>query len=532
MDNHDAGLAGQHAQERRTAKMVWAATRSLHENDGLARFVKYLRRGKPIGPKFLDALLCEVCRLGHVQAAKMLLRAGANPNANPNGTLGCVGEAITNGPAALVRLLYKQGATLDRAPAVFSPLGLAAKRGEPEILRVVLDQGANVNQPFLDCAGAEWDVTPLIIALAETHTACVEVLLRHGADPNSICYDLGPAMYSSCATDPHGWEGKPNPCSAFELAVATCNTKAAQMLQRYGSSMVPAPKPLTGRSANQIPQKLRARALNMSPQVLRALKAKASFQKIRSLLVRVPDLNEGGGEILAAACKLRRLDVMHHLLECGADPNGIWYQELPEICGGSAQVARLLIQYGFNVKRQEWYAPLNAAIVRGEYWLVRLLLSYGADGNRTPKLRIWQDEPSVTHPTPLSLAIHYNELKIAKLLINFGADPNMGCGCFPQPENALLIRKYDARSSFIPDKLAAHWLNPEERDRFESIGVPLHLAILNENPKAVSLLLKHGALPRLAHGLGEYLKLVRSTEIRLGIDRMLCEISTESPGRC
>jgi len=122
---------------------------------------------------FLDELLCEVCLRGRMDAAKYLLIRGADPNASQNGPAGyptAFIAAIARGTVRVTRLLIKHGARLRCDDMDKSPLGYAAFRGDVAMMRVVLELGADPNEPVCTSLGAKWDVPPVMIAIAENHT--------------------------------------------------------------------------------------------------------------------------------------------------------------------------------------------------------------------------------------------------------------------------------------------------------------------------------------------------------------------------
>ena len=114
---------------------------------------------------------------GQPGVAERLLASGVELNifeAAAAGDLGRTRELLARDPA-LVDACSADG---------FSPLGLAAFFGRPEVLKLLLNEGADPNSPSRNAMR----VTPLHSAAAnrepELSLRMVEVLLRSGADPN------------------------------------------------------------------------------------------------------------------------------------------------------------------------------------------------------------------------------------------------------------------------------------------------------------------------------------------------------------
>lgn len=114
---------------------------------------------------------------GQPRVAELLLASGVQLN---------IFEAAAAGDLARSRVLLAQDPSLVDAcsPDGFSPLGLAAFFGRPEVLKLLLNEGADPNAPSRNAM----KVTPLHSAAANREPALslhmVETLLRAGADPN------------------------------------------------------------------------------------------------------------------------------------------------------------------------------------------------------------------------------------------------------------------------------------------------------------------------------------------------------------
>nr|XP_033794439.1 ankyrin repeat and SOCS box protein 3 [Geotrypetes seraphini] len=152
---------------------------------------------------------------GCVKSAKILLKAGANPNQITHQNTALF-VAVENGHADVVKLLLRHGTNVNGShswsgwtalhQASFkeyteimklllkneadkecqddfgiTPLFIAAQYGQVESLRILASQGAIVNCQAKDKA------TPLFIASQEGYDQCVALLLSKGANPNLYC---------------------------------------------------------------------------------------------------------------------------------------------------------------------------------------------------------------------------------------------------------------------------------------------------------------------------------------------------------
>ena len=489
--------------------------RALDGRGGMKAFRKRASARFQGDQSFLDELLCEVSLRGRPDAAKYLLSHGADPNASQNSSAGyptAFIAAIARGTVKVARLLIRHGARLHCDHVWTSPLGEAAFRGDVPIMRAVLELGADPNEPICTHQSAEWDVTPIMIAIAETHTSCVELLLRSGANGNVVCHDLGAFKYKSIRSDWYKDRGEGPPCTPLVLAEVTCNIAAVRILRKFGaSSHIPA-ETGKGTVAFRAPIGLRARALDSLPQVIRLIRGRAKFEAIRRLLARVRNLDDDGGKLLATACLGRRPDVVRHLLELGADPNCVSYPSLPELDGGSTVIARMLLEHGYDGTYQSCSVPLLEAVYCGNTRLVQLLLAHGADVNT-----IGHDEWQEHVLTPLMTAIFHGHLQCAALLLAKAADPNLGCGGFPGPDNISLLQSVLSRrgwGSMLP-------LEYEPDDPCRSVVLPLHVAVLTGNIGAVAMLLKHGASSTAAADLDKYVDQVSPLKLRSRIAALL-----------
>ena len=114
----------------------------------------------------------------HHQIVNMLLEHNANPNVDALGlsslSLAC---ARSGGNLSIVSLLLQYGALVN-IPEVISPLSAAVHEGHYDIVKFIINAGANVNVQEERYHG----VTPLIIASTHGNLPIVQLLLQSGAD--------------------------------------------------------------------------------------------------------------------------------------------------------------------------------------------------------------------------------------------------------------------------------------------------------------------------------------------------------------
>jgi uncharacterized protein len=125
----------------------------------------------------MDELLLKAATEGDFPAASAALRQGASKDATTEFGFTALHVAATAGHLQIVRLLIDAGADVDRRDRHgISPLLQAV--GWPNIMEALLDAGADVDTATIQ------GVTPLMSAAAFGEMASVRLLLARGADPN------------------------------------------------------------------------------------------------------------------------------------------------------------------------------------------------------------------------------------------------------------------------------------------------------------------------------------------------------------
>ncbi len=131
---------------------------------------------------FGAAKLLEAARFGRLEAVRLLLDAGVDPNSS-DGILGGAAliEASKAGHTEIVKLLEDRGANVDGADHQgVTGLMEAARAGHVSVARFLLDSGADVNAQENIFGG-----TALLEAVRAGHERMVRLLLDRDADVNA-----------------------------------------------------------------------------------------------------------------------------------------------------------------------------------------------------------------------------------------------------------------------------------------------------------------------------------------------------------
>ena len=258
-----------------------------------------------------------------------------------------------------------------------TPLYYVVKKGNIEIVKLLLENGADPNTP--DSAGE----TPLSLAVGYRHIEIVKLLLENGADPNIPDSKRRALLYQ---TVQYGFK------------------EIAELLLTYGAN--PNAKGGSGFTP-----------LHWAVQ-------KNNPEMVDLLLNHGANINEKGisGETpLSFALTYRDIEIINLLLNHGADPNITDGQHRTPLYVATAriteEIVKLLLEHNANldIEDKDGVAPLHWAVQKNNPEMVDLLLDHKANPNIKDKYGT----------APLHLAGRDGNEEIVKLLLDHNANLNI-----------------------------------------------------------------------------------------------------------
>jgi ankyrin repeat protein len=143
-----------------------------------------LKQGADVGVAQGDGMtaLHWAAERGDAELAQVLLVAGANASAVTRiGLYTPLHLAAKAGSASVTKALIDAGADVNAKanPSGATPMHLAALAGSAEVINLLADAKADVN-----AREAEWEQTPVIFAASMNRAEAITALIKRGADPN------------------------------------------------------------------------------------------------------------------------------------------------------------------------------------------------------------------------------------------------------------------------------------------------------------------------------------------------------------
>lgn len=388
-------------------------------------------------------LLNQASRAGALEACRMLLDAGADPNAPANRD--ALAEASWEGYFQIVELLLERSAD-PNGHGTLAPMRNAVRNNQPAILSLLVKHGADLNAPFatqltedgtlpLDTLLTSTDFgAPLHIAAARSDTRMLEMLLKLGADPNLAEQRTGLtalhiALYPAKAMENPNSMYKGNPEAVPILLKAGAKpdpeTKACPLTNgsRQGTPTLPAgntPLTFAVKSGNLASAEILIEAGASARRSGLLAQAIGQHEMLQLLLKHGANSNEEtdrGDSVLLWAIMNNDLPSVRALLEAGADPNKGSSQSSP-LANALFIESRLPMADLLLAKGAMPEASLLARAVKESNWnLAMRLLAAGAPLPNASTQFPWE--------SPLVQAMKSAEaLPLVEKLIELGAAPD------------------------------------------------------------------------------------------------------------
>ncbi|KAK6627845.1 hypothetical protein RUM44_010324 [Polyplax serrata] len=324
-------------------------------------------------------------------------------------------EACTDGDVSTVRKLLTEGKSVhETTEEGESLLSLACSAGYLELAQVLLAMHANVED-----RGVKGDCTPLMEAASAGHPDIVKLLINHGAEVNAqSCSGNTPLMYACSG----GHEAVVRVLLENEANVEDHNENGhTPLMEAASAGHVGVAKILLdhGAGINTHSNEFKESALTLACY-------KGHLDMVRFLLEAGADQEHKTDEMHTALMEASmdgHVEVARLLLDSGAQvnmPTDSFESPLTlAACGGHTELAMLLIERGANIEEvnDEGYTPLMEAAREGHEEMVALLLSQGANINA---------QTEETQETALTLACCGGFLEVADFLLKAGADLELG----------------------------------------------------------------------------------------------------------
>ena len=389
-----------------------------------------------VGVAAADSPIADAAARGDREAVKALLKKAADVNAAQGDGMTALHWAAMNGDADLVQMLIVAGANVRATTRLgtYTPLYLASQHGHAPVIQALVTAGADVK------AGTPNGTTPLMVAGASGELEAVKVLVENGADVNGKdgVRLQTPLMYAAAS----------NRAAVIEFLAskgadlkATSKVSDLSNLTREGAGFGGNPQgSLPGAGANAPPRRQPVPGVDRN-------------YGLNELIVA-----HGGLTPLLYAVRQGYKESSEALLKAGADVNGLSAGDktsplLMAIINGHFDLAKILIDRGAdpNALSTQGVSPLYAVLnvewapkalypqpqahkqqKLGYLELMQLLIDKGADVNARTKMKVWYSgysfDLSGVDEIGASVfwrAAYASDIAAMKLLVAAGADPNV-----------------------------------------------------------------------------------------------------------
>ncbi|PAA53926.1 hypothetical protein BOX15_Mlig012391g1, partial [Macrostomum lignano] len=423
----------------------------------------------------VSPLLC-AAQKGSVVMVTKLCKYSPNPNVADRDGYTALMYAVKCRNSSLVRTLLELKPDLEIAINFYdarrnkyancTPLQMAIGKGQMEIVKMLLDAGANLfaNMDSMGPDQTEFSVSCLHTAVVMDHAGIGQLLLDRGVDVN-VCTSSGLTPLHYAASWGHD-------------AFAKLLLSRGATVDAVGEQFMATPLIYAARRDKHTTMRLLlehgANPNHQDKQGYTALHWCLTFNHVDSLDVllncgRKLDVNlisqkvdhRRGVTALVLGLEYCSAKVVERLLEMGSDPNVI-----------------------FDANEMT-LTPIFLCAEFGCVDKLQLLIKYGADLNRT----------SSRKETPLHFALRFKKVAAAERLIRAGADletrASIGNG---EHQQGVHVAAQLGLNSCIR-LLAEYGANVNSTMTLKCVErvTPLHLAALNDLSETVKILVMHGA---------------------------------------
>ena len=438
-----------------------------------------------------DSALADAAMKGDISTVRSLLGRKVDVNAPQGDGSTALHWAVVHGSAEMVQILLANGADVKATTRLggLTPLMMATKSGDTDIIKFLLDAKADVASPNAN------GTTPLMFAAASGRADAVKLLLDRGADINATDVTNGQTALMFAAAQGRVDAIKVLTARKADANAATKVSPIITMAERYK-------KQTDGKGTREITgEGGRSNVTAMGGMTALMFAAREGYlDAVTALVSAGADVNKVNGadstSVLTLAIVNGHFDIAKFLLGSGADPT------LTSKTGIGPLYATVDAQW----PERTWYPPASVAQEKTTYLeLLRALLDKGADPNVRVRIKPWYrtfhgDWADPVGATPFWLAAKANDLAAMKILIAGGANPTIpsikgitplmvasGYGLEPQvtnfaPEGRLAAVRY------LVEECGAD-VNAKDSQGY----TPLHGAALTANHDVILYLVAMGA---------------------------------------
>uniref|UniRef100_A0A669ER29 Ankyrin 3 n=1 Tax=Oreochromis niloticus TaxID=8128 RepID=A0A669ER29_ORENI len=423
--------------------------------------------------------------------------------------------ASKRGNSNMVRLLLERGAKIDaRTKDGLTPLHCGARSGHEQVVEMLLNRGA----PIL--SKTKNGLSPLHMATQGDHLNCVQLLLHHDVPVDDVTNDYLTALHVAAHCGHYKVakvivDKKANPnakalngFTPLHIACKKNRLKVMELLLKHGASiqavtesgLTPIHVAAFMGHENIVHQLINHGASpntsNVRGETALHMAARAGQSNVVRYLIqngaRVDAKAKDDQTPLHISSRLGKQDIVQQLLANGACPDATTnsgYTPLHLAAReGHRDIAAMLLDHGasMGITTKKGFTPLHVAAKYGKIEVANLLLQKNAQPDAAGKSGL----------TPLHVAAHYDNQKVALLLLNQGASPHAAAknGYTPlhiaakknQMEITTTLLEYSASTNSVTRQ-----------------GItPLHLAAQEGNVDIVTLLLARDAPVNMGNKLG------------------------------